>query len=156
MTIDYTIRNSNNRIYRIFKAMKTRCYNKNSSWYKYYGAKGVTICDEWLSDSMKFILWALDNGYEENLTIDRINVDGQYSPNNCRWIPRSEQSNNRTLKHLITYNGRTQSIADWAKETGLPWKVIYCRIARYKWSIEKALTIPITKGGKHEGGNPKR
>lgn len=106
MTIDYTIRNSNNRIYRIFKAMKTRCYNKNSSWYKYYGAKGVTICDEWLSDSMKFILWALDNGYEENLTIDRINVDGQYSPN--------------------------------------------------KWSIEKALTIPITKGGKHEGGNPKR
>lgn len=85
-----------------------------------------------------------------------LNVDGQYSPDNCRWVPRSEQSNNRTLKHLITYNGRTQSIADWAKETGLPWEVIYCRIVRYKWSIEKALTIPIMKGGKHEGGNPKR
>lgn len=133
--------------------MKTRCYNQNSKWYKYYGAKGVTICDEWLSDSMKFIIWSLDNGYRDDLTIDRINVDGQYSPDNCRWIPRSEQSNNRTFKRLLTYNGETKSISDWSKSTGLPWRVIYCRIHRYGWSVDKALTTPNMKGGKHEARN---
>lgn len=130
--------------------MKTRCYNQNSKWFKYYGARGVTICDEWLSDSMKFILWAINNGYDDTLTIDRIDVDGQYSPDNCRWVPKSEQSNNRTLKHLLTYNNVTKSIADWSKHTGIPWQIIYGRINRYGWTTEKALTIPVKKGGNHE------
>lgn len=130
--------------------MKTRCYNPNSKWFKYYGARGVTICDEWLSDSMKFILWAINNGYRDDLTIDRINVDGQYSPDNCQWIPKSEQSNNRTLKHQLTYNGETKSIADWSRETGLQWNIIYYRIHNCGWPVEKALTTPVKKGGIHE------
>lgn len=86
----------NERLYRIWKAMKSRCYNKNNpSYLKWYGARGICICDEWKDDFEKFQEWALSNGYADNLSIDRINPDGNYEPSNCRWATASEQVQNR-------------------------------------------------------------
>ena len=83
------------RLYRIWINMKTRCYNKNTNRYKDYGARGITICNEWRNDFMSFYNWSMNNGYDENLTIDRINNDKNYEPSNCRWITVKEQNRNK-------------------------------------------------------------
>jgi len=91
----------NTRLYTIWSHMQQRCENKNHNRYKYYGARGICICDEWRSNFVAFYNWAQSNGYADNLTIDRVNVDGNYEPSNCRWIPASEQSRNRRPFHHI-------------------------------------------------------
>ncbi len=83
------------RLYRIYHCMKERCYNVKNTAYKYYGGRGITICAEWLNDFQAFYKWAIANGYSETLTIDRVNVNGIYEPNNCRWATRAEQVKNR-------------------------------------------------------------
>lgn len=88
---------SERRLYRILWGMKSRCYNENSEKYKHYGGRGITVCDEWLNNYDSFETWALANGYEDGLTIDRIDVDGNYEPNNCRWLTRAE--NNKTRRN---------------------------------------------------------
>lgn len=82
----------NTRLYKIYYNMKDRCYNVNNKKYNCYGKRGIKICDEWLSDFMNFYNWAIDNGYDEKLTIDRINNDGNYEPDNCRWLSRQAQN----------------------------------------------------------------
>lgn len=100
---------SKTRLYTIFSGMKQRCYNQNCDAYRFYGAKGIVICDEWMGEHglSLFMEWALSNGYEENLTIDRINARGPYSPDNCRWITQSENSSR--VEHPLKYTPPTHS-----------------------------------------------
>lgn len=93
---------SHTRIDNIYKTMLARCYKPTHNRYKYYGAKGVVVCDEWLCDKTKFFEWAFNNGYREDLTIDRINVNGNYEPSNCRWATYKEQNNNKTNNRWVT------------------------------------------------------
>ena len=86
------------RLYIIWSSMKTRCYNGKSRAYKWYGGRGIKICDEWLNDFQAFYDWAMANGYKDDLTIDRIDVNGNYEPSNCRWITISEQQKNKRQK----------------------------------------------------------
>ena len=134
---------SNTRLYKIYVHMKQRCYNKKDKNYIYYGARGIKICDNWLYNFMNFYKWAFETGYKDNLTIDRIDVNGDYEPNNCRWATRKEQANNQTSNRLITYNGITKNISKWAEEYNIPYEILQNRITKHGWDIEKALTQPI-------------
>lgn len=132
------------RLYGILKSMKRRCYNKNFKFFKYYGGRDIVICDEWLNKDNGFISfynWAMDNGYEEDLTIDRINNNGNYEPSNCRWTTQKEQSRNKRNNHLITYNGETHCISEWAEIKNINYKLLSNRINKSKWSAEKSLNI---------------
>lgn len=131
------------RIYKTWVRMKVRCYNQNHDRYKNYGGRGITVCDEWKNDFKKFYEWAMKNGYSDDLTIDRIDVNGNYEPSNCRWITNKEQCNNRRNNHFITYNGKTQTVSEWAEEIGLDYNTLLVRINRLHWDIEKALTTPL-------------
>lgn len=112
------------RIYKIWGGIKSRCYSKNSLYYKFYGARGIKVCDEWLDKKKGFINfynWAIKNGYDENAkrgecTIDRINVNGDYEPSNCRWVTNKEQQINKRSNHFLTYNGETLTISQWAEK----------------------------------------
>jgi hypothetical protein len=126
------------RLYSIYQGMTRRCYYPDNQNYKYYGGKGIVICNEWKTDFSAFKKWALENGYQDNLTIDRINTNGNYEPSNCRWVSMKEQCNNRTSNHLITYKGKTQNLKQWCIELNLNYGIMESRINRYKWSVEKA------------------
>lgn len=128
----------NQRLYAIYDKMKQRCYNKNNSAFKYYGSRGIKIYQPWLNDFMIFYNWAVNNGYSDNLTIDRINVNGNYEPNNCRWTTYEEQNNNTRRNVQITYDGKTQSVSQWSRELNIPINRIYYR--HYKgWSDKECL-----------------
>ena len=94
--------------------MKSRCENQKNKSYKDYGAKGISVCEEW-HDSVNFFEWALRNGYKEGLEIDRIDVNGNYEPSNCRWINRLENANNKTNNKYISHNGETKTLAEWSR-----------------------------------------
>lgn len=143
-----TIRNtkhgfSNTRIYEIWQGMIKRCTNPNSAAYKYYGGRGIKVCDGWLN----FIDFYNDTiqGYSDILSLDRYpDTNGNYEPNNFRWATEEQQANNKTDNHLVTYNGKTQTIAQWAKEMEVDYRFLQNRIAK-GWEIEKALTLPVQK-----------
>lgn len=129
---------SKTRLYRIWQGMKTRCYNKKSSDFQYYGAKGIKICQGWLDDFTNFYKWAMDNGYKENLTIDRINSANNYDPDNCRWIILEKQQANKKNNIYLTYNGKSQIIAHWAKELKKS-RIVIERRHRKGWTDEECL-----------------
>lgn len=124
------IYDSKTRLYRIYHGMKRRCYKKNERAYKYYGARGIEICDEWLASFLNFKEWALSHGYTDELTIERIDVNGNYEPGNCKWITRSEQKNNTTQSVWIEINGVKKTIKTWADENGIPYYTALSRIHR--------------------------
>lgn len=134
---------SNTRLYRIWNEMKNRCYLKNHHAYSYYGARGITVCDEWKDNFEAFYTWAISNGYSKNLTIDRIDNNGSYSPTNCRWATRKEQVNNRRSCVLITYNGETKNLMQWCELLNLPYKLIHQRMRLKNISFQEAISIPI-------------
>lgn len=131
------------RIYNIWWCMKDRCYNKNHMAYKNYGGRGITVCDEWKNNFEPFYRWAMNSGYRKDLTIDRIDVNGNYEPHNCRWVTLSEQANNKRNTIYLTVHGETKTVAEWSKETGLSRATIRSRI-KSGWTEEKIL-IPLTR-----------
>ena len=136
---------SNTRLYRIWNAVIQRCNNKEHWAYKYYGAKGINVCEEWRNDFLAFYKWAMENGYSEKLTIDRIDNEKDYSPQNCRWVDRKVQANNRTFCKMIEYDGKTQSLMQWCEELSLNYKRIHSRLYRLGWSFEKAISTPVKR-----------
>ena len=129
--------------------MKARCYNPNKNYYSIYGGRGIEMCDEWRYSFETFRKWALENGYDDSLTIDRIDNDGNYCPENCRWATALQQNNNKSTSHYITYNGETKTIAQWADATGFTFHAIFARLAK-GMSVEETLLTPLkTKGNGH-------
>lgn len=127
---------SKTRPYNIWCNMKERCYNPKHHHYKWYGDKGITICDEWKNDFKSFYDWALNNGYQDDLTIERIDVNGNYCPENCTWIPLKEQARNR--RDNLKYLGLTQS--EWDTQLGLYKGALACyRYTHSKCSLEEAV-----------------
>lgn len=141
---------TNTRLYNIFRYMKARCNNPMRPDFKHYGGRGITICAEWLNSFEAFYNWAINNGYAENLTIDRIDVNGDYCPENCRWVTMQTQCLNRKSNRKITAFGYTYTISQWAQITGLKFTTIKGRLDRLGWSAEKALT---TNRRKYKRGN---
>ena len=141
----------------VFNAMKQRCYNSNHRAYTEYGKRGITVCDEWNNRKIvkgvkgyftegfiAFKCWALAHGYKEGLTLDRINVNQGYSPENCRWVSMKEQNNNTIRSWLILYKGKTQTLSQWCEELKLPYNTIKWRLY-HNWSITKAFELPIRR-----------
>ena len=133
---------SKTRIYSIWCDMHKRCENSKNKRFENYGARGIAVCKEW--DCFEpFYIWALDNGYSENLSIDRIDVNKGYSPSNCRWSTAIEQQNNTTRNKYIEFSGKMLTQAQWSRITGISQSVIKDRLTKLNWGIEKALTTPV-------------
>lgn len=115
---------SSSRLYRIWAGMKDRCTNVHSPIYKYYGKRGICICEEW-GDFINFFRWAVQNGYSDSLSIDRINVNGNYSPENCRWVTQKEQTNNTRRNCFIEINKESKTIAQWSEELDINYHQLY-------------------------------
>lgn len=107
------------RIYNCWLNNYNKCYNPNHASYRNYGARGIEVCKEWLESFENFYHWALKNGYEDNLTIDRIDVNGNYSPENCRWVNMKAQQNNKRTNIYISFNGETLTKRQWEEKLGL-------------------------------------
>lgn len=116
-------------LYHSWAGMIRRCSNPNDKLYHRYGGRGIAVCDEWKSFE-GFYQWSAENGYQSDLTIDRINNDEGYSPNNCRWTDRITQSNNTSQNRKITYNGITKTIADWARLLNLNYDYLYRHLSK--------------------------
>lgn len=128
----------NKRLYAIYDKMKQRCFNTNHIAYKYYGNRGIKIYQDWLDDFMNFYNWAVTNGYNDTLTIDRIDVNGNYEPSNCRWVTYEEQNNNTRRNVHLTYNGKTLTIAQWCRELNIRPNKVYYRHNK-GWSDKECL-----------------
>ena len=127
---------SNGRLYTIWCNMKRRCKSKAA---KNYGGRGITVCAEWAGCFETFRDWALANGYREDLTIERKDPNGDYCPENCTWATMVEQQNNKRDNHMISFRGKTQTLQQWANETGIKAATIRYRL-RKGWSVDIALT----------------
>lgn len=140
---------SKTRLYEIYYGMKKRCYKENCKAYKNYGARGIKVCDEWLGEDgfKRFYEWAQENGYDETLTIERINNNEGYCPDNCKWSSDKEQANNRRTNHMIKYNGEIHNTKEWAEIIGIPYQTLLARLNKCGWSVEKALTTPLLNKG---------
>ncbi|WP_196607105.1 hypothetical protein [Pectinatus frisingensis] len=128
------------RLYHIWNGMKGRCLNPHNKDYEDYGGRGIKVCNEWADDSTSFFRWAMHAGYNDNLTIDRINNNYDYCPANCRWISSDAQQRNRRNNKIITFNGESHCLAEWGRVLGISHKTIYSRI-RNGWSIYDVLQV---------------
>lgn len=149
MTHGATLGHKPTRLYKVWDGMKARCYNPHKAYYAIYGGRGISMCDEWHYSFEAFQKWAYENGYDDSLTIDRIDTDGDYCPENCRWATIKEQSNNKRNNVFISYKGETHTIAEWSEITGIPFHTIRRRYVD-GWSVEDVLLKPlkVDKGGK--------
>ena len=133
---------SRTRLYVIWCHMIERCYNPHFQAFGNYGGRGIRVCDEWRNCFVAFREWAMTNGYDDKLTLDRIDNDGNYEPSNCKWSTVREQSNNRRTSRLITYRGETKTMMQWAETIGMPYDTFKRRLY-YGWSVDKAIETPM-------------
>lgn len=133
---------SRTRLYKIWFDMKRRCSEKYKDYFPEYHRKGIKVCKEWQTYE-PFRDWALSHGYQDNLTIDRRDNDGNYEPNNCKWVDVKAQSNNRSSCIYITYNNKTQTMMQWCEELNLDYYLIHNRIHKLNWTFEKAISTPL-------------
>lgn len=126
---------SYSRIHKIWAHMKERCSNPKSKDYPLYGGRGISVCEEWSGPDgfNAFLEWAMTHGYSDELSIDRINPDGNYEPENCRWATPTKQANNRRTNRLVTIDGETKTLAEWCKQYGKNYSSVY-------WRIESGMT----------------
>lgn len=130
------------RVYRIYAKLKRRCYVKDDIAYPRYGGRGIIMCDEWKESFQNFADWAYSHGYDDSLSLDRIDNNGIYEPSNCRWADNFQQANNKRNNNVYTYNGKTQTLAEWCRELDLAYGTIWYRL-RIGWSFEKAISVPV-------------
>lgn len=129
-------------LYGVWQGMLNRCRNFNTSHYHCYGGRGIIVCNEW-QEFIPFYDWAMANGYQEGLEIDRVDVNGNYEPSNCRWVTHQKNSRNRRDTARIEWQNELWALCDLADRYGINRKVLYDRIFRYHWDIERALTQPV-------------
>jgi hypothetical protein len=132
-------------LYQVWIGMKQRCYNPKNIGYTRYGALGIIVCTQWLHSFKTFAKWALSNGYEIGLQIDRRKNNSAYTPRNCRFVTAKVNSNNRKDNHMLTYNGEQHTLSEWAYIFKISSKVLFTRINKHKWNTERALTQKVRK-----------
>lgn len=135
------------QLYSRWNTMRRRCYDKNFIVYRYYGGKGIGVCDEWRTDFLAFQRWALGHGWKEGLTLDRIDCSKGYEPSNCRWVTLAEQQRNRQSFNVpVTVDGVTRLICEWADIKGIDRATMTSRVTRYGWDPVTAVVTPLKKG----------
>lgn len=133
------------RLYGIYNGIKKRCYNKNEIRYRDYGARGIKMCDEWLDPYCgfdNFVDWALANGYKDDLTIDRIDVDGDYCPQNCRWLALKDQNQNKRTTIWVDYRGEHIQLRVLCEREGVSYDTVHDRLFKRGWNLEDAINKP--------------
>ena len=148
------------RLYHVWSGMRSRCRNPKSPDYKRYGGRGITVCDEWNSYSA-FRDWALENGYDSNAerfqcTLDRIDNDKGYSPQNCRWVSLTVNNNNTSSNRFLVFEGEKHTVAEWARIQGLSSALIRTRLDNLHWPIDRALLQPVRSKTKRGHANTKK
>ena len=138
----------NTKLWAIWDNMKQRCYNSNNKAYKNYGGRGIKVCDEWKGSSFSFYNWAINNGYKEGLTLDRIDNEKDYCPQNCRWVTMAVQQNNKRTNRFFTYKGITKTIMQWSKDKNICYGTLIQRINNGK---EPFAPIDLTKRHNYKG-----
>ena len=141
------------RLHSVWSSMKARCLCQTDPAYKHYGARGIRVCEAW-KDYKTFASWAKTHGYSDSLTIERVDVNGNYEPENCRFIPLAEQAWNRRSSKTITYKGKTQCLEQWARDLGINSGTLSSRINRQHWSIKHAFEEPTSDIGRHGSQRP--
>lgn len=129
-------------LYNTYRSMIKRCYNEKTRFFCHYGGRGITVCKEWRDDRLVFRKWALENGWQPKLQIDRIDVNGNYEPANCRFVTAKVNLANRRTTVWIDYKGRKIKLLDACEEFDVPYRLLYIRIFQEGWSVEKAITTP--------------
>lgn len=130
------------KLYKIWESMKRRCDCPSTERYKNYGGRGISYCSEWIKFE-PFMDWAIKNGYKEKMSIERVDVNGNYCPENCKWIPLDDQRNNKTNSSKVEYKGKMITISELSNATEKPYMLLWLRIFRLKWSVEKAAETPV-------------
>lgn len=132
---------SKTRLYKTWQGIKKRCYNTSNRDYIHYGGRGIAVCDEWRNSYLTFKDWAINNGYSDNLTIDRIDVNGNYEPNNCRWVTMKQQARNSSHNRYVTINNKTHCLSEWCEILNLNYRNVLNRINNLGWTVSEALEL---------------
>ncbi len=130
-------------LYKVWASMKQRCSNPHDKSFNDYGSRGIKVCRQWL-DFKAFYKWAIANGYQKGLTLERLDNNGDYDPSNCTWVPKAKQSGNRRNSRMISFHGETKTLSEWSRCLGLNREMLKYRLNQ-GWDVEKAFTIPSMK-----------